>query len=61
MNTSACSSPRKSRASRAPPALEVVDIAGLQYDPVREQCSLTRDPSVNYLMHLTRRRGEARA
>jgi 2-polyprenyl-6-hydroxyphenyl methylase/3-demethylubiquinone-9 3-methyltransferase len=36
-------------------ALEVVDIAGLRYDPVREQCSLTRDPSVNYLMHLTRR------
>ncbi len=34
--------------------LEVVDIAGLQYDPFREQCTLTRDPSVNYLMHLTR-------
>jgi 2-polyprenyl-6-hydroxyphenyl methylase / 3-demethylubiquinone-9 3-methyltransferase len=38
-------------------ALEVVDIAGLRYDPIREQCSLTRDPSVNYLMHLTRGRG----
>jgi len=36
-------------------ALEVLDIAGLRYDPVREQCSLTRDPSVNYLMHLKRR------
>ena len=36
-------------------ALDVVDIAGLRYDPVREQCSLTRDPSVNYLMHLKRR------
>jgi 2-polyprenyl-6-hydroxyphenyl methylase / 3-demethylubiquinone-9 3-methyltransferase len=35
--------------------LGVVDIAGLKYDPLREQCSLTRDPSVNYLMHLTRR------
>jgi 2-polyprenyl-6-hydroxyphenyl methylase / 3-demethylubiquinone-9 3-methyltransferase len=34
--------------------LEVADIAGLRYDPLREQCSLTRDPSVNYLMHLTR-------
>ena len=34
--------------------LEVADIAGLQYDPLREQCTLTRDPSVNYLMHLTR-------
>ena len=36
-------------------SLDVMDIAGLRYDPVREQCSLTRDPSVNYLMHLKRR------
>ena len=35
--------------------LDVMDIAGLHYDPVREQCSLTTDPSVNYLMHLKRR------
>jgi 2-polyprenyl-6-hydroxyphenyl methylase/3-demethylubiquinone-9 3-methyltransferase len=35
--------------------LDVVDIAGLAYDPVREQCSLTSDPSVNYLIHLKRR------
>jgi 2-polyprenyl-6-hydroxyphenyl methylase/3-demethylubiquinone-9 3-methyltransferase len=35
--------------------LEVVDIAGLKYDPVREQCSLTSEPSVNYLMQLRRR------
>jgi len=35
-------------------SLEVVDIAGLKYDPVREQCSLNQDPSVNYLMHLKR-------
>ena len=34
--------------------LDVVDIAGLQYDPLREQCSLDSNPSVNYLMHLTR-------
>jgi 2-polyprenyl-6-hydroxyphenyl methylase / 3-demethylubiquinone-9 3-methyltransferase len=34
--------------------LDVVDIAGLHYDPLREQCSLTQDPSVNYLMHLKR-------
>ncbi len=34
--------------------LEVSDIAGLKYDPVREQCSLNQDPSVNYLMHLKR-------
>ena len=35
--------------------LEVLDIAGLQYDPLREQCTLDSNPSVNYLMHLTRR------
>jgi 2-polyprenyl-6-hydroxyphenyl methylase/3-demethylubiquinone-9 3-methyltransferase len=34
--------------------LEVMDIAGLQYDPLREQCSLDSNPSVNYLVHLTR-------
>jgi len=34
--------------------LDVIDIAGLHYDPMREQCSLTSDPSVNYLMHLKR-------
>jgi 2-polyprenyl-6-hydroxyphenyl methylase/3-demethylubiquinone-9 3-methyltransferase len=36
--------------------LDVVGIAGLAYDPVREQCSLTSDPSVNYLLHLRRTR-----
>ncbi len=36
-------------------SLDVADIAGLNYDPLREQCSLTADPSVNYLMHLKRR------
>ena len=36
--------------------LDVVDIAGLAYDPVRERCSLTGDPSVNYLLHLRRSR-----
>jgi len=41
--------------------LEVADIAGLAYDPLREQCSLTRDPSVNYLMQLTRGRTPVRA
>lgn len=34
--------------------LDVADIAGLKYDPLRELCTLTRDPSVNYLVHLTR-------
>jgi len=36
-------------------ALDIQDVAGLRYDPVREQCSLTDDPSVNYLMHFRRR------
>jgi 2-polyprenyl-6-hydroxyphenyl methylase/3-demethylubiquinone-9 3-methyltransferase len=39
--------------------LEVMDIAGLQYDPLREQCSLDSNPSVNYLVHLTRVPGKA--
>jgi 2-polyprenyl-6-hydroxyphenyl methylase/3-demethylubiquinone-9 3-methyltransferase len=41
--------------------LEVMDIAGLRYDPLREQCTLTRDPSVNYLIHLVRVAGPAPA
>lgn len=41
--------------------LEVVDIAGLQYDPLREQCLLNQDPSVNYLMHLRRPQPKAGA
>ena len=40
-------------------ALDVADIAGLEYDPIREQCSLTSDPSVNYLIHLERRPANA--
>jgi 2-polyprenyl-6-hydroxyphenyl methylase / 3-demethylubiquinone-9 3-methyltransferase len=42
------------RCARAA-GLDVADIAGLEYDPLREQCSLTSDPSVNYLIHLKRR------
>ena len=41
--------------------LEVADIAGLKYDPLREQCSLNQDPSVNYLMHLQRRAAQVHA
>jgi 2-polyprenyl-6-hydroxyphenyl methylase/3-demethylubiquinone-9 3-methyltransferase len=41
--------------------LEVADIAGLKYDPLREQCSLNQDPSVNYLMHLKRRAAQVHA
>jgi 2-polyprenyl-6-hydroxyphenyl methylase/3-demethylubiquinone-9 3-methyltransferase len=35
--------------------LDVIDVSGLQYDPVRETCTLDSNPSVNYLMHLKRR------
>lgn len=35
--------------------LDVVDVSGLQYDPVLETCTLDSNPSVNYLMHLKRR------
>ena len=45
------------RVARAA-GLEVMDIAGLQYDPLREQCSLDSNPSVNYLVHLTRLPGK---
>jgi 2-polyprenyl-6-hydroxyphenyl methylase/3-demethylubiquinone-9 3-methyltransferase len=41
--------------------LDVVDIAGLQYDPIREQCTLDANPAVNYLMHLTRRGAQGAA
>lgn len=34
--------------------LEVREIAGLEFDPFTEQSSLSRDPSVNYLVHLSR-------
>jgi 2-polyprenyl-3-methyl-5-hydroxy-6-metoxy-1,4-benzoquinol methylase len=38
-----------------------VDIAGLQYDPIREQCTLDANPAVNYLMDLTRRGAQGAA
>jgi 2-polyprenyl-6-hydroxyphenyl methylase/3-demethylubiquinone-9 3-methyltransferase len=34
--------------------LELREIAGLAFDPFTEHCSLSEDPSVNYLVHLTR-------
>src|SRR4029077_8675755 len=42
-----------SRWARAA-GLEVREIAGLEFDPFTERCALSRDPSVNYLMHLQR-------
>ena len=34
--------------------LEVADVSGLSYDPLRGVASLSADVSVNYLMHLRR-------
>jgi 2-polyprenyl-6-hydroxyphenyl methylase / 3-demethylubiquinone-9 3-methyltransferase len=34
--------------------LDVREIAGLAFDPFTEQSSLSKDPSVNYLVHLSR-------
>lgn len=35
--------------------LALLDIAGVEYNPLTSQSRLTRDPSVNYLVHLRRR------
>jgi len=34
--------------------LQLRDVAGLDFDPLSNHCSLTRDPSVNYLIHFER-------
>jgi 2-polyprenyl-6-hydroxyphenyl methylase / 3-demethylubiquinone-9 3-methyltransferase len=34
--------------------LQMRELAGLEFDPFSETCTLSRDPSVNYLMHLER-------
>ncbi len=34
--------------------LSTREIAGLAFNPLTEQCALTRDPSINYLVHLER-------
>jgi 2-polyprenyl-6-hydroxyphenyl methylase/3-demethylubiquinone-9 3-methyltransferase len=39
--------------------LELNEIAGLQFDPLSAHVSLNRDPSVNYLAHLTRAQAAA--
>jgi 2-polyprenyl-6-hydroxyphenyl methylase / 3-demethylubiquinone-9 3-methyltransferase len=36
--------------------LQLRELAGLSFDPFTEKCALSRDPSVNYLMHLERER-----
>lgn len=37
--------------------LEVLDVAGIEYNPITHHCAMSKDPSVNYMMHL-RRLGE---
>lgn len=39
--------------------LELREIAGLEFQPLTEQCRLTRDPSVNYVAHFERGAGPA--
>ena len=34
--------------------LNLRDVAGLDFNPFTDQCTLTRDPSINYLVHLER-------
>ncbi|MBC7984585.1 MAG: bifunctional 2-polyprenyl-6-hydroxyphenol methylase/3-demethylubiquinol 3-O-methyltransferase UbiG, partial [Candidatus Obscuribacterales bacterium] len=34
--------------------LEVLDIVGIEYQPFTKVCRISRDPSVNYLMHTAR-------
>ena len=34
--------------------LELQDVVGIDYNPLTHHCGISRDPSVNYLMHLTR-------
>jgi 2-polyprenyl-6-hydroxyphenyl methylase / 3-demethylubiquinone-9 3-methyltransferase len=41
--------------------LNVIDIAGLDYDPFARTTKLTMDASVNYLMHLRREPSNAAA
>ena len=61
MNTNACSSPRKSRASRAPPGSMSWTSPACNTTRCASSARSTRDPSVNYLMHLTRRRAQGAA
>jgi 2-polyprenyl-6-hydroxyphenyl methylase/3-demethylubiquinone-9 3-methyltransferase len=46
--------PSELRDWARPAGLVVLDIAGLNYDPFTRKAKLTRDASVNYLMHLQR-------
>jgi 2-polyprenyl-6-hydroxyphenyl methylase/3-demethylubiquinone-9 3-methyltransferase len=34
--------------------LEMREMAGIEFNPLTEHCTLSRDPSVNYLVHLER-------
>jgi 2-polyprenyl-6-hydroxyphenyl methylase/3-demethylubiquinone-9 3-methyltransferase len=41
------------RWSRAA-GLDMQDVVGIEYNPITHHCAISGDPSVNYLMHLTR-------
>jgi len=34
--------------------LEVLDVAGIEYNPLTHRCAMSDDPSVNYMVHLRR-------
>jgi 2-polyprenyl-6-hydroxyphenyl methylase / 3-demethylubiquinone-9 3-methyltransferase len=34
--------------------LDVMDVAGIEYNPLTHRCAMSDDPSVNYMMHLRR-------
>jgi len=34
--------------------LSLRDVAGLDFNPFTDQCRLTKDPSINYIIHLER-------
>ena len=47
--------PSELAASLRKSRLEIVEMAGMQYDPFRRTCSLTSDLSTNYLVHARKR------
>jgi 2-polyprenyl-6-hydroxyphenyl methylase/3-demethylubiquinone-9 3-methyltransferase len=46
--------PSELRAWARPAGLEVLDVAGLAYDPFARHAQLSSDASINYLVHLRR-------
>jgi 2-polyprenyl-6-hydroxyphenyl methylase / 3-demethylubiquinone-9 3-methyltransferase len=46
--------PAELAAWARPAGLSLMDVAGLDFNPLLNSCTLTRDPSVNYLAHFER-------